>query len=55
MGNYSVGLTDESEADLYADLPALTTDSPDTDTDNIGYDETRHNPNIWIENILIRC
>ena len=53
MGNSSVGLTDESEADLYMDLPALTTDSPDTDTDDTGYDETRHSPNIWIEDSLI--
>ena len=41
MGDSPVGLTDESEADLYADLPALTTDSPYTDTDDTGYDETR--------------
>ena len=40
MGDSAVGLTDESEADLYTDLPALTTNSPDTDTDNTGYDET---------------
>ena len=53
MENSSVGLTDESEADLYADLPALTTNSPDTDTDDTGYDETRHSPYIWIEDSLI--
>ena len=53
MENSSVGLADESEDDLYADLPALTTDSPDTDTDNTGYDETRHSPDIWIEDSLI--
>ena len=55
MGNSSVGLTDESEADLYADLPALTTDSPDTDTDDTRYEETgdSDNPDIWIEDSLI--
>ena len=53
MENSSVGLTDESEADLYADLQALTTVSLDMDTDNTGYDETRHSPDIWIEDSLI--
>ena len=55
MENSSLGLTDESEADLCADLPALVTDSPDTDTDNIGYAETgdSDNPDIWIEDNLI--
>ena len=53
MGNSSVGLTDESEADNYVDPPALTTDNPDTDTDDTGYDETRHSPKIWIEDSLI--
>ncbi len=40
MENSSVGLTDESEADLYANIPALVTDSPDTDPDDTGYKET---------------
>ena len=53
MGNSSVGLINESEADLYADLPALMTDSPDTDTDDTGYDEIRRSPDIWIEDSLI--
>ena len=51
--NSSVGPADESEADLYADLPALTTDSPDTDTDDTGFEETRDSPDIWIEDSLI--
>ena len=38
VGNSSVGLTDESEADNYADPPALTTNNPDTDTYDTGYD-----------------
>ena len=53
MGNSSVELIDESEEDIYEDLPDLTTDSPDTDTDDTGYDETRHSPDIWIEESLI--
>ena len=53
MENSSVGLTDESEVDLYANLPALTTDSLDTDTDDTGYEETSDSPNIWIEDSLI--
>ena len=55
MENSSVGLTDESEVDLYVDLPALATDSPDTDTDDTGYEETRdsEDPDIWIEDSLI--
>ena len=41
--------------DLYADLPSLVTDSPDTDTDDTGYKETRDSddPDIWIEDSLI--
>ena len=48
MGNSSLGLGDESEAELYVDLPALVTDSLDTDTDNTGYEETgdSDNPDI---------
>ena len=53
MEDSAVGLTDESEADLYAELSALTTNSLDMDTDDTGYDETRHSPNIWIEDSLI--
>ena len=53
MEDSAVGLTDESEVDLYTDLPALTTDSPYTDTDDTGYDKIRHSPDIWIEDSLI--
>ena len=53
VGNSSVELTDESEAGNCAGPPALTTDNPDTDTDDTGYDETRHSPKIWIEDSLI--
>ena len=53
MGDSAVGLTDESETDLYMDLPAPTTDDLDTDTDDTGYDKTRHSPDIWIEDSLI--
>ena len=53
MENSSVGPADESEVDLYVDLPALTTDSPDTDTDDTGFEETRDSPDIWIEDSLI--
>ena len=52
MGNSSVELIDESEEDIYEDLPDLTTDSPDTDTDDTGYDETRHSPDIWITDMI---
>ena len=40
--------------DLYADLPQLETDSPDTDTDDTGYEENRDSddPDIWIEDSL---
>ena len=46
--------SNESEVDLYADLPQLETDSPDTDTDDTGYEENRDSddPNIWIEDSL---
>ena len=30
--------TDNSEVDLYADMPPLEHDSPETDTDNTGYE-----------------
>ena len=55
IGNSSLGLIDLSEADIYADLPPLVTDSLDMDTDNTGYKETgdSDNPNIWIEDSLI--
>ena len=53
MGNLAVGLTDESKTDLYTDLPALTTDDSATDTDDTGYDKTRHSPDIWVEDSLI--
>ena len=34
---------------MYTDLPALTTENSDTDTNNTGYDS----PDIWIEDNLI--
>ena len=49
MGDSAVKLTEESEADMYTDLPALTTENSDTDTNNTGYDS----PDIWIEDNLI--
>ena len=53
MGDSVVKLTEESEADLYTDLPALTTENLDTDTNNTGYDKTKHSSDIWIEDNLI--
>ena len=53
VGNPPIKPTEESEADNCADPPDLTTDNPSADTDNTGYDETRHSPEIWIEDSLI--
>ena len=53
IGNPSVGLANEPETDLYAELPILLTDSLDTDIDDTGYDEIRHTPDAWIEDNLI--
>ena len=49
MRNSSAKLIEESEEDIYEDLPDLETDSPDTDT---GYDEARHSSNMRISDMI---
>ena len=49
MGDSAVKLTEESEGDMYTDLPALMTKNLDMDMNNTGYDS----PDIWIEDNLI--
>ena len=48
MGDSAVELTEESEADMDTDLPALTTKNSDTNTNKTGY----NSPDIWIEESL---
>ena len=52
MRNSSAKLIEESEEDIYEDLPDLVTDSPDTDTDDTGYDEARHSSNMRITDMI---
>ena len=47
MRNSSAELMEESEEDIYEDLPDLVTDSPDT-----GYNEDRHSSNMRITDII---
>ena len=52
MRNSSAKLIEESEEDIYEDLPDLVTDSLDTDTDDTGYDEKRHSSNMKITDMI---